>query len=351
MKFLGPIFLSLFFYHFASAQEEMLKNFFLGQVEPKYVFDLSSHGTLAKIKSDRISSLNVKILKKLSKLDFVPTKGLYPKVAYPLAIYSVVTKPLYRPWVLTDSFKSLLEVVLKKLSQSGYPNVKLEVILAAADQALGELKAQGKIGGIYYGFRYGLNQIRNERFYIFLSSDAESAIESVFKGNEPLAELARTAIDDAEIERNALNPSELFELKKIKVATQIFSRNSPYANLPQGWENNRYTPETAPKINGEVPLIAYCGEQSNTMLEFAQQLESRHYLKFFNVISRIKSDGLFNNHTAVILQNRRSKALFVLDSWNSPGGQEAKVFSFKNWALKKYQNDLAANPCNLALGG
>ena len=152
------------------------------------------------------------------------------------------------------------------------------------------------------------------------------------------------------IEKGKLSSEEMLELKKLKLASQVFSSNSPFKNTPGGWANNKKNPRnhvnTTPgglssnKKNPKnhvnktsCPFTAYCGEHSRTSLEFLKQLENRGYLKHFLVGNQIVRDHIINNHAGVTIKNKRTGEIFVLDSWAVKGGQPIKIIPLSKWAL------------------
>lgn len=325
---------ALFMANAAFGENLFLNQFLETRVTPRQNFELSTSGSLKKIQNAGFDELNETAVEAIAGLKEIPTESTYVKARLPFfsRLYIENDAPIWN--LPAVEFSTPLKELMGFLKQNGVSSIATEEVIEAADRNLRKLRHDGKIGGLYFGFKYSKVD-REDRFLIELPAAAEDKIDELFDG--PIPDVTLSYFESQALVSDSLTPGELLELKRLRKATQIFSENSVFFDQPGGWANNKFEPGKRSKNAPSV--IAYCGEHTCTMLEFAKQLENRGKLTSFVAIGNVIKDHISNNHAAVALQNRRTKELFILDSWLVPGGTEAKILTYKSWALWLYNGD------------
>lgn len=308
-----------------------LVRFFNTQLTPHQIFELSSLGSLKKLSNHGYTKLDLETATEMSALRKFRARSTYKD--FPLPFFSRFYIQTDAPdWTIPkNDFSIPLMDLMQDLKKNGISTLSLDEVMAEADRKLRDLRSEGKIGGLYYGYRFSRVD-REERFIIDLPLEAENEIQNLFQ--KPTTQPEISDFEKAALKSESLTSDELFELKQLRKATQIFSQNSAFFDQPGGWKNNVYFPYSSPPST--TAIIAYCGEHTCTMLEFAKQIEARGKIESFETVGRVIKDHILNNHAAAVLRNRRTKKLFVLDSWLVPGGSEAKILPFDSWALWRY---------------
>ena len=329
----------------------LLFSFFEKTLSPQEVFEFSRNGTLGKMLAAGITEINENLQMKLVILNSIDTSLYYSQTQLPSYYFYMKTE---RPdWAITPEFRLLISTYYFKMKAHGFKSIPTSEIVLEADQVLSKIRLNGQKGRFYYGFKY--DETPKQRFVIFLNSEAQTKIDQLFnfglfddKFINPDPSMNVTTL--TQLKKEQLSFTEFKELKLLKKATQIFSSNSPFIRLRGGWANNELTPAQYKRAHLPVPIIAYCGEQSHTMLEFAKHLENDGYLTQFRVMDKVIKTSFTNNHAAVILQNKRTEKLYVLDSWLVSGRSEAKILPIKYWAIRAYNTHEIGNiPCDLLL--
>lgn len=220
----------------------------------------------------------------------------------------------------------------QELESKGRDDIGKEAIIKLAKQRFENAKARGEVGECIFvdtmgGYKYIFGERRDS---IALSKESMEEIEALFgKDSEsykiPLSERESTLIDEG-----TFTAEEIYELRGIKKATEVFEKNTVLKDDKAGGFFSNLTGE----IVGDFQQN--CVTESSTYQNFLSMLKNRGYLKYFSNFSQITQtpplsrDPTNSGHAAVKLTSLSGKSV-VLDSWFEKGGSPAHLIKESDW--------------------
>lgn len=138
-----------------------------------------------------------------------------------------------------------------------------------------------------------------------------------------------------------LSEEEIYEFMAIKESAKVLIGHSPYKYMPGKQLNQRRR-----HIKEDEPFSAFCQEHASTLFLFMNFLSNNKLLRYFTLVSLIRKENeQGENHGAVLIQNKRTKMKFVVDSWTSSFSNSPHVFTLSSWLRGDYQKNLFEYDC------
>lgn len=219
----------------------------------------------------------------------------------------------------------------QELLRNEISSIEWHLLADAATKRYENAKKNGEIGECFSietlgGYKYLFSEKKDS---ISVSAKVMNEIDSLFNNKR------NSALPLSQEEKNlllnkTLTLEEIYELRSIRKATEIFEKNTVLKyDKAGGFFSN---------ISGEVrgDFQQNCSTEASTYIRFLEVLRNRGLLKHFKVFSRItihpefKKDPSRGGHVAVRMNTRKGKA-FILDSWFEPGGSAAHILSLEEW--------------------
>jgi hypothetical protein len=203
--------------------------------------------------------------------------------------------------------------------------VSAGLIKEVAREVIRERQESGLMGECFKTY-HKEGFIRNYPVWEELSFEALEKIRALFKFRPlTLEELGPREQELLLLDR--LSFSEISELRALRTATGMFERATNLRYDKGNWEGNTHF------SNAEV--VAWCGEEARTYMYFVNRLTELGVMKHFEapdpfVVVKSVRYGT-NNHAATPLVNRRTKEVFILDSWVLDGGMPSLIMTMKEW--------------------
>ncbi len=181
----------------AFAKNPLVEAYFDRLENPQVVFELSSFGTLAKLRGIGYSDLDSSPLSNLIGWFEIPIDRLEADFKIPDGYRFYINRSASNWKLDRKELTGPLAVMEKSIESQGMENILIQDLIEAADRRYSDLRKTSRTGSLYYGFRW--NTQRGERFYVELPEQAQHEIDLIFSSDLAKAETSyeRKALESA----------------------------------------------------------------------------------------------------------------------------------------------------------
>lgn len=236
------------------------------------------------------------------------------------------SSPTVNRYQSRDSFRVLVQI----MKEQNVTSINLRDLREIAIQEIERLKKEGLVGEFYI-IRTIEKPLAPANRTITLSLEVQHSIDKLFSEGSLVRTLPLSDLEKAFEYESRLTVEEIHELRAIRLASEVFEKNTVLKNDSAGGLISNFRAE----LFGKFQQI--CCEEAATYEYFLQTLFRRGLQKHFapsgqiSMRPRLFQDPAQVGHVAAKLISRKSSEVLVVDGWYEKGGEAAHVLFESDW--------------------